>query len=37
MQDREFMAVLGEPDQATAVFAMNSRREFMRTGRALRR
>jgi 3-phenylpropionate/trans-cinnamate dioxygenase ferredoxin reductase subunit len=37
MQDGEFVAVLGEPEQATAVFAMNSPREFMRTSRALRR
>lgn len=36
-QPREFVAVLGGPDQATAVFAMNSPWEFMRTSRALRR
>jgi 3-phenylpropionate/trans-cinnamate dioxygenase ferredoxin reductase component len=37
MDDRAFVALLGEPDQATAVFAMNSPREFMRTSLALRR
>jgi 3-phenylpropionate/trans-cinnamate dioxygenase ferredoxin reductase subunit len=37
MQDRAFVALLGEPDQATAVFAMNSPREFMRTSLRLRR
>jgi len=35
--DRAFVALLGEPDRATAVFAMNSPREFMRTSLALRR
>jgi NADPH-dependent 2,4-dienoyl-CoA reductase/sulfur reductase-like enzyme len=37
LDDRAFVALLGEPDQATAVFAMNSPREFMRTSLALRR
>jgi 3-phenylpropionate/trans-cinnamate dioxygenase ferredoxin reductase subunit len=35
--DRAFVALLGESDRATAVFAMNSPREFMRTCLALRR
>jgi 3-phenylpropionate/trans-cinnamate dioxygenase ferredoxin reductase component len=35
MDDRAFVAVLGNPDRPTAVFAMNSPRQFMQTTLAM--
>lgn len=35
LQERKFVALLGEPDRATAVFAMDSPRDFVRASMAL--